>query len=31
MTDPDEGETVVQRADPDWGWTEDDPGDGNDS
>ena len=19
-------ETVVQRADPDWGWTEDDPG-----
>ena len=31
VTDPDEGETVVQRADPDWGWTEDDPGDGNDS
>ncbi len=24
-------ETVVQRADPDWGWTEDDPGAGNDS
>ena len=31
VTDPDEGETVVQRADPDWGWTEDDPGDGDDS
>ena len=24
VDDPDE--TVVQRADPDWGWTEDDPG-----
>jgi GTP-binding protein len=27
VDDPDEtNETVVQRADPDWGWTEDDPG-----
>lgn len=25
VEDPDQ--TVVQRADPDWGWTEDDPGD----
>jgi hypothetical protein len=24
VEDPDQ--TVVQRADPDWGWTEDDPG-----
>ena len=26
VTDPDAGDTVVRRADPDWGWTEDDPG-----